>query len=149
MGYKIHYHPLNAPSPPDSPPEAQLPDRLTHQGGGIWVAYKNHTNWAAQVRPLRLPTDCPPATTCVVEITLRSRDKLAIVASYLPQSVKGNERVCRALARLPVALPHRLLVLGGDLQGSWTCPNKKDAHVHAPSLLRWKGAKDLTFVRSL
>jgi hypothetical protein len=34
MGYKIHYHPINAPSPPDILLEARLPSRLTHAGGG-------------------------------------------------------------------------------------------------------------------
>ncbi len=33
-GYKIHYHPIIAPSPPDILPEARLPEHLTHPGGG-------------------------------------------------------------------------------------------------------------------
>jgi len=59
-GYKIYYHPINAPSPPDTLPEARLPDHLTHPGGGCWIAYKKYTTWAAQVRTLRLPTDRLP-----------------------------------------------------------------------------------------
>jgi hypothetical protein len=94
VGYKIHYHPINAPSPPDTLPEARLPDRLAHPGGGCWIAYIKYTNWATQVRPLRIPTDFPPATTCAVEITLRSGDKAAIIASYLPQSAEEHERAC-------------------------------------------------------
>ena len=50
-----------------------------------------------------------------MEITLHSGDKAAIIASYFPQSVEEHERARQALARLPVALPHNLLILGGDL----------------------------------
>jgi hypothetical protein len=34
MGYKINYHPINAPSPQEILTDARLPDRLTHAGGG-------------------------------------------------------------------------------------------------------------------
>ncbi len=33
-GYKTHYHPVNAPSPMDTLPEARLPTHTTHGGGG-------------------------------------------------------------------------------------------------------------------
>ena len=36
--YCIHYHPANAPSPPDIIPEARIPAHLTQTGGGSWLA---------------------------------------------------------------------------------------------------------------
>jgi hypothetical protein len=39
-GYKIHYHPVNAPTPPGTLPEARLPTHLTHSGDGCWIAYR-------------------------------------------------------------------------------------------------------------
>ena len=84
---------MSGVSPPDILPESRLPDRLTHAGGGCWIAlYRKYTNRAAYVRPLSLPTGCPPATTCAVEITLHSGGNAAIIASYLPQSVEEHER---------------------------------------------------------
>jgi hypothetical protein len=53
---------------------------------------------------------------------LHSGDKAVIIASYLPQSMEDHERACHALARLPLALPHHLLILGGDLQGAGHAP---------------------------
>ncbi len=116
-GYKKRYHSIDVPSPPDTLPEARLPNHLTHPGGGCWIAYRKYTAWAAHVRPLRLPTYCPPATTCATEINLQSGEKAAIIANYLPQSVEEHDLACKALARLPVILPHHLLILRGDLQG--------------------------------
>ena len=116
-GYEIHYQPVNAPTPPDTLPEARLPTRLTHSGGGCWIAYINYTSWATHVHPLRLPTYCPLVTTCAVEITLHSGAKGAIIANYLLQPVDEHERACQALARLSWALPHHFLILGGDIQG--------------------------------
>ena len=81
-----------------------------------------------------------------MEITLYSGGKAANFASYLPQSVEEHERACHALARLPLAMPYHLLILGGDLQGGWTRPTVKDVNVHAFPFLRWKGAEDPTFV---
>ena len=43
-GYKIHYQPINAPTLPDTLPEARLPDYLTHSGGGSWIAYIKYVN---------------------------------------------------------------------------------------------------------
>ena len=37
-GFRIHYHPANSPSPPDTLPEARTPAHLTHAGGGTWLA---------------------------------------------------------------------------------------------------------------
>jgi hypothetical protein len=84
-----------------------------------------------------------------MEITLHSGDKAAIIASYLLQSKEEHERAYHALARLPLALSHHLIILGGDLHGGWTDPNMKDAHVHALLFLRWKGAEDPTFVPTI
>ena len=98
------------------------------------------------VRPLRLPADCPPATNCGVEITLHSGEKAAIIASYLPQPMEEHKRTCHALARLHATLPYHLLIIGGDLQGGWTCPNPKDAHIHTLPFSRWRGAENPTFV---
>ncbi len=41
-GYKIHYHAINAPSPPGILPEARLPTHITHNGGESWIAYKKN-----------------------------------------------------------------------------------------------------------
>ena len=79
-GYKTHYQYVNAPTPPDTLPEAGLPTHLTHSGGGCWIAYRKYTSRAAHVCPLRLPNDCPQAITCVVEVTLHSGEKATIVA---------------------------------------------------------------------
>ena len=84
MVYKLYYHPINARTPPDTLPEARLPDHLTHPGGGCWIAYRKDMSLVAHVRPLRPPTDCPGANTCAVEATLRSGAKEAIIANYLP-----------------------------------------------------------------
>jgi len=35
--YCTHYHPANAPSPPDLIPEARIPAYLTHTRGGSWL----------------------------------------------------------------------------------------------------------------
>jgi hypothetical protein len=145
-GYKIHYHPANAPSLRDVLPEARLPGHLTHPRGGCWISYRKHAAWKTHVRPLRLPADCPRAIPFAVEITLHSGEKAAVVASYLPQPVEEHGRTCQAFDRLPATLPHHLLILGGDLHDGWTCPNQKDAHIQTLPFLRWKGAEDPTFV---
>ncbi len=36
IGYKTHYHPVNAPSPKDTLPEARLPTHTTHGGGEVF-----------------------------------------------------------------------------------------------------------------
>ena len=33
-GYRVHYHPSNAPFQPDGLPDARLPDHITHLGEG-------------------------------------------------------------------------------------------------------------------
>ena len=83
-GYKLYYHLINVPTPQDTLPEARLPRHLTPPGGGCWIAYRKYAKWAAHVRPLRLPTECPLATTFAVEVTLRSGAKAAVIARYLP-----------------------------------------------------------------
>jgi len=145
MRYKIYYQPVNAPTLPDTLLEARLPDHLTHSGGGCWIAYRKYTIWATHVRPLRLPTDCPFATTCAVIITLHPGAKAAIIARRLLQPVDEHERACQTLARLPRTLPHHLLILGGDLQGGWTSSMPKDAHVQSLPFLRWVGVETPTF----
>ena len=40
-------------------------------------------------------------------------------------------RHCKALARLPTILKHQVIILGGDLQGSWTGEGAKDANIRA------------------
>jgi hypothetical protein len=40
MGYKTHYNPGNAPSPPNTLPEARLPAHTTQNGEGCWIAFK-------------------------------------------------------------------------------------------------------------
>jgi hypothetical protein len=143
--YTICYHLSNAPSSPDILPEARLLDNLTHPRGECWIAYRKYTTWAAHVRPLRLPIDCPLATTCAVEITLYSGEKAANIASHLPQPKEEHERACKALARLPVALPHHLLIFDSDLQAGWTSSTPNYANVHALPFLRWRGAKTPIF----
>jgi hypothetical protein len=91
-GYKIHYHPINGPSSLVILPMARLPDHLTHSGGVCCIAYRKNSTWATHVRTLRLPTNCAPATTCAVEITLHSGKKAAIVDSYLPQPKEEHDR---------------------------------------------------------
>ena len=85
MGYKLHYHPVNTPTPKDTLPEARLLNHLTHSEGGCWIAYKKHTIQATPVPSLCLPTYCPLATTSAVEITLRSN-------CQLPSSTSGGTR---------------------------------------------------------
>ena len=98
------------------------------------------------IRPHRLPTDCPLATTCAVEITLHSGVKAAIIAGYLPQPVKEHDkRTFQALARLPRALPHHLLILEGDLQDCWIGSMPKDANVQSLPIFRWEVAETPTF----
>jgi hypothetical protein len=41
-GNKIHFHPTNAPSLPDTLPEARLPANITHSDDGCWIALKKH-----------------------------------------------------------------------------------------------------------
>jgi hypothetical protein len=67
-----------------------------------------------------------------------------MIASYLPQPTEEHERACHALARLPVALSHHLLILHG-LHGGWTGSNSKDTQVQTVPFLRWKGAETPTF----
>jgi hypothetical protein len=135
-GYNIHSHPVNAPTPPDTLPEARLPTHLTHSGGGYRIAYRKHTRWATHVRLLWPPIEYPLATTCVVEITLHSGEKAAIIANYLPQPKDELERARQALARIPRALPHHLLILEGDLHDGWTSSTPKDSQVQSLPFLR-------------
>ena len=76
---------------------------------------QKQTPWSSMVRPLPLPADCPSTTTCAVELTLLTGAKAAFISSYLPQPLEEHARVCKALANLPQALPHQILILGGDL----------------------------------
>ena len=82
------------------------------------------------VRPLFLPIDSPMTYTCAVDLALLTDAKAVIVSSYLPQPMDEHARVCHALAKLPFALPHHLLILGGDLQGGWTGSTPKATHIH-------------------
>ena len=86
-GYKLNYQPVNTLKPQDTLPAARLTDHLTHSGGGCWIAYRKYTSWVTHVRPLRLPTDCPLATTCAVEVILHSAAKAIMITSYLRQLV--------------------------------------------------------------
>jgi hypothetical protein len=110
-GYHIHYHRT------DTLPETRTPAHLTHAGGGSWLAYTKTAPWSSTVRPLTLPADCPRSTTCVVEITLLTGAKAAFIECYLPQPLEDHAQVCKALTNLPQALPHHVLIMGGDLQG--------------------------------
>ena len=83
--YCTHYHPSNAPSPPDLIPEARIPAHLTHTGSGSWLAYKKHASWSFMVQPLTLPADGPSTTPCAVGLTLLTSTKAAFIACYLPQ----------------------------------------------------------------
>jgi len=114
-GYKRHFHPTNAPSPPDTLPEARIRANIINSGWGCWIAYKKHSTWSTKFRPLFLPTYFPMAFTCAVELTLLTGKKAANIASYLPSPVKEHARVCQALVDLSSTLPHHLLVLGCDL----------------------------------
>ena len=143
--YCTHYHPENAPSPPDPLPEARIPAQLTHARGGSWLAYKKHTSWSPMIRPLTLPEDCPRATTCAVKLTLLSGTKAAFIACYLPQPLEEHAQVCKALANLPQVLPHQILILGGDLQGDWEGPSPKTPHITSLPFERWKGPTTPTF----
>ncbi len=100
MGYKLYYQPVNAPTPSGTLPETRLPTHLTQSGGSCWIAYRKYTSWATHVvRLLRLPNDCPQASTCVVEVTLLPGEKVAVIACYLPQPMDS------APARLTFSLP--------------------------------------------
>jgi hypothetical protein len=96
------------------------------------MALKKHTRWSGNVRPLFLPLDCPMVTTCAVEImmelTLHTCAKAVVIAIYLPHLVEEHDRVCQAIARLSISLPHHL-VLDSDFRGGWTCSTPKDSHV--------------------
>jgi hypothetical protein len=81
------------------------------------------------VHPLILPFDCPCATTCVVEFNLLTGAKAAFIAYYLPQSTMVHAQMCKALAGLITALPHHVLILEGDLQGTWVGTSPKSIHI--------------------
>jgi hypothetical protein len=49
------------------------------------------------------------------------------------------------LSPVPVAQPHPLPILGGDLQGGWAGYNPEDSHVRTLPLLMWKGAETYIF----
>ncbi len=144
-GYRIHYHRLNAPSPPESLPEARLPRTSTHPGGGAWIAYKKTAPWASLARPLNLPKDCPPSITCAIELPLTTGDKVAFIACYLPQHEAEHTAVCTALTRLTEHFPDHTLILGGDFQGNGTCPSVKDANIGKLPYQPLSGAPHPTF----
>jgi hypothetical protein len=145
-GYKTHYHAINAPSPPGTLPKARLPTHTTHNGGGSWIAYKKNAPWASTVRNLHLPDSCTKATTCAIELTLHSGEKAAIISCYLPQTPVEHSQQCKALAQLPNLLKHQVIILGGDLQGSWNGDGAKDANIRALPYRRWDGHSSPTFL---
>ncbi len=106
-GYTMYYQPINAPTPPDALPEARFSNHLTHSGDGCWITYRKYTSWATHVRHLRLPIYCPLATTCVVEVTLHSGEKAAIIARHLPQPIDDHEKALGRLPQGPPASPPR------------------------------------------
>ena len=97
------------------------------------------------VRPLMLPADCPSTTICAVELTLLTGAKAAFIACYLPQPIEEHAQVCKALANLPHALPHQILILGGDLQGDWDGTSPKTQHITSLPFVRWTGPTTPTF----
>ncbi len=63
--------------------------------------------------PLKLPQNCPRATTCAVELTLLDGSKAAIISCYLPQTTEAHAATCEALSQLPRTLPHSIIIMGG------------------------------------
>ena len=98
------------------------------------------------VRPLTLPADCPSNTTCAAEMTLLTYTKAAFIACYLPQPLEKYAQVCKALANLPQALPHHVLIMGGDLQGNWDGASPKTPHITTLPFVRWNGPTTPTFL---
>ena len=145
-GFHIHYHPANAPSTPETLPEARTPAHLTQAGGGTWLAYRKDAPWSSMVHTLPLPEDCPSNTTCAVELTLLTCAKAAFISCYLPQSLEAHAEVCKALATLTKTLPHHVLIMGGDLQGDWDNTSPKTPHITSLPFVRWKGPKTPTFL---
>jgi len=127
-GYKIHYHPTNAPSHLDTPLEACLSPQLTHTPKrGMLVGLQ-------EIDPIVLhgPTSSPTPRMLQGDhfrdgIDLLTRANATVFACYLPQPARKHDRVCHALSRLPTSVPHHLLVLEGDLRGGWTCASHKDS----------------------
>ena len=91
------------------------------------------------VFPLILPPGCLGVATCAVELTLLTRAKTAFIACYLPKPMLAHARMCKAPASLTTALPHHLLILGGDLQGSSADTSPKSLHISSLSYKRWNG----------
>ena len=137
MGYTVHYHPTYAPSPSDTLPDARIPTKITHLGGGYWIAYKKHRSWSANVRPLLLTMDCPKPTTSAVELTLHTEARACVIASYLSQLVEDHARVCHALAHLFSSLPHHVLILGVTSKADRQDPLRRTP-TSRPSPLRGK-----------
>ena len=69
-----------------------------------------------------------------------------MVSCYLPQSGTEHARQCTALARLPTLLQHRVIIIGGDLQGSWEGVGDKDDNIRALPYRRWEGNYTPTFL---
>ena len=54
-----------------------------------------------------------------MELTLLTGAKAAFIACFLPQPTLEHAQMCNALADLTTALPHLVIILGGDMQGTW------------------------------
>ena len=89
-GFALHYNPANAPSSPDTLPEARIPAHITHPGGGAWLAYRKHAPWSSTVRPLTLPMGSSDSTICAVELTMLTGTKVALISCYPPPTTRGT-----------------------------------------------------------
>jgi len=112
IGYKIHFNPVNAPSPLGTLPEARLSTHTTHNGRACLIEYRKLAPWATTVRNLPLPENCPRAATCAIELNLQSGAKAAIGACCLPQSEEDHAKTCMAFSLLTSTLPHPIMILG-------------------------------------
>jgi hypothetical protein len=83
------------------------------------------------------PRRMPRPFMCVVELTLNDDTRAAIIACYLHYKGEEHANAWRALSKLPTALPHQLIIMGGDHQGGRSGPSPKDATVRTLPLKRW------------
>ena len=149
QGYYIHFRPTKDPVlQAGTLAEARIPSANAGTNGGCMLAFKKKQNWSHAVSPAPLPPGFPPVTACALEITLTRRRKCLLLCCYLPQDDELHEETCLLLTEnIRTHFPDHAVILGGDLQGSWTGKGRKSDNIRTSLLYsRFDGPATPTYI---